>query len=260
MSRVTPFQLGFEVDDSLLAPGTIFRKLDGTLWKVNPNGSQSPLSSGGAGAWGEAATAQFTGSGSPVGVVTPNGEGDLYVDSDTPALWQATGATNTDWALSGGGSLPQVGVQTTLNTAANYEDLLAAGYVPVAEGKLIALAITTLPMVAVGAASSVAQINGGAANPYITDMPTDGQMYANMTITLEVVNEDSTEWIKVTKNANGDPGVAIQTLDLSDATVTQVAGTDLSATLDANFAHVVSAAGGTFVGVLSLQATVHDDS
>lgn len=117
MSRVTPFQLGFEVDDSLLAPGTIFRKLDGTLWKVDPNGSQSPLSSGGAGAWGEAATAQFTGSGSPVGVVTPNGEGDLYVDSDTPALWQATGVTNTDWALSGGGSQAVLSATVVVSSA-----------------------------------------------------------------------------------------------------------------------------------------------
>ena len=54
------------------------------------------------GAWGQAATAAYVGSGSPVGVVTPSGEGDLYVDNTTPALWQATGDTSEDWTQVGG--------------------------------------------------------------------------------------------------------------------------------------------------------------
>lgn len=54
------------------------------------------------GPWGEASTAQFSGSGDPTGVVTPSGEGDLYVDTSTPALYQATGATSSDWAIVGG--------------------------------------------------------------------------------------------------------------------------------------------------------------
>lgn len=63
----------------------------------------------GSSAWGEASTAKFSGSGSPVGVVTPTGEGDLYVDETTPGLWQANGTTNTDWTQVGsGGSQPWV--------------------------------------------------------------------------------------------------------------------------------------------------------
>lgn len=58
-------------------------------------------SGGGLSDWGQASTAHFSGSGSPVGVVTPSGEGDLYVDDTTPGLWQATGATSADWAQVG---------------------------------------------------------------------------------------------------------------------------------------------------------------
>jgi len=84
-------------------------------------------------AWGEAATATFSGSGSPVGVVTPNGEGDLYVDTTTPALYQATGATSADWQLVGGGlpawfqygSGSPVGVVTPNRVGALYEDVAA---------------------------------------------------------------------------------------------------------------------------------------
>lgn len=59
--------------------------------------------SGGSSDWGEASTAKFAGSGSPVGVVTPTGEGDLYVDETGPGLWQANGLADTDWVLVGGG-------------------------------------------------------------------------------------------------------------------------------------------------------------
>lgn len=62
---------------------------------------------GTGGDWGQATTAHFSGSGSPVTVVTPSAIGDLYVDTTTPGLWQANGLTNTDWQdISGGGSLP----------------------------------------------------------------------------------------------------------------------------------------------------------
>ena len=56
---------------------------------------------GGIASWGQVSTAHAHGSGSPVGVVTPSGEGDLYVDDTTPGLWQATGATSADWAQVG---------------------------------------------------------------------------------------------------------------------------------------------------------------
>lgn len=54
-----------------------------------------------ASSWGGAADALFSGSGSPVGSVTPDNEGDLYVDTATPGLWQATGATSADWTQIG---------------------------------------------------------------------------------------------------------------------------------------------------------------
>ncbi len=68
-------------------------------------GARQPGGGGGGGGgsqWGQESTAKFAGSGSPVGVVTPTGEGDLYVDSTTPGLWQATGVTSADWAQIGG--------------------------------------------------------------------------------------------------------------------------------------------------------------
>jgi len=37
------------------------------------------------------------GSGSPVGVVTPDGEGQFYTEQPGDLLWQATGLTDTDW-------------------------------------------------------------------------------------------------------------------------------------------------------------------
>lgn len=73
-------------------------------------GDWHPRQGGGGGGlsdWGQAATAHFHGTGSPVGVVTPGGVGDLYVDDTTPALWQATGLTSADWTqVGGGGSQP----------------------------------------------------------------------------------------------------------------------------------------------------------
>lgn len=48
MTRVTPFQTGFELDDTDLSPGAIFRKLDGTLWEVQPDGSQVALGGDGS--------------------------------------------------------------------------------------------------------------------------------------------------------------------------------------------------------------------
>lgn len=67
---------------------------------VNPE----DVGGGGGGPWGQASTAKYSGSGSPVGVVTPSGIGDLYVDDTTPALYQATGLTSADWQVQGGPS------------------------------------------------------------------------------------------------------------------------------------------------------------
>lgn len=37
------------------------------------------------------------GHGSPMSVVTPDFKWQFYTDVDLPALWQATGTTNTSW-------------------------------------------------------------------------------------------------------------------------------------------------------------------
>jgi hypothetical protein len=63
-------------------------------------------------AWGAANSASLSGSGSPVGQATPYKEGDLYVDVQTPGLWQATGLANTDWEQVGGSSPVNVATVT----------------------------------------------------------------------------------------------------------------------------------------------------
>lgn len=50
--------------------------------------------SGGGGGGG---TANMSGSGSPVGVVTPTAANIWYRDTSTDNYWWATGATNADW-------------------------------------------------------------------------------------------------------------------------------------------------------------------
>lgn len=40
----------------------------------------------------------LTGTGSPVGAVTPTAVGQLYTDQNAPhSLWQSTGLTNASW-------------------------------------------------------------------------------------------------------------------------------------------------------------------
>lgn len=81
-------------------------------------------------AWGEALTSEFHGSGSPVGVVTPAHEGDLYVDDTTPAVWQATGTTNTSWTQVGaGGATPGAAIVRKFPFAFNTPNLLTGATV-----------------------------------------------------------------------------------------------------------------------------------
>ena len=77
----------------------------GDVLTIQDDGSVAAEAGGGSSAWGRASTATYHGSGSPVGVVTPSGAGDLYVDETTPALYQATGGTAEDWQQVGAGSL-----------------------------------------------------------------------------------------------------------------------------------------------------------
>jgi hypothetical protein len=41
--------------------------------------------------------APLSGSGSPVGVVTPTAVGQTYLDITTPGFWASNGLTNTSW-------------------------------------------------------------------------------------------------------------------------------------------------------------------
>ena len=49
------------------------------------------------GAGGGGGTANMSGAGSPVGVVTPTAANIWYRDTATDNYWWATGATNADW-------------------------------------------------------------------------------------------------------------------------------------------------------------------
>lgn len=127
--------------------------------------------------WGQAATAHFHGSGSPVGVVTPGGIGDLYVDDTTPALWQATGLTSADWSqVGGGGSQPvreatQTFTDVDLAAAISQATALQVAPAPGA-GKIIVplfLAVTTANPDAIGNASVVGWY--GAAGDTVTFNP-----------------------------------------------------------------------------------------
>ena len=55
----------------------------------------------------------FIGSGSPVGVVTPNAAGDQYIDNTPGPSWQATGTLDTDWQQVGGGGGPSPATTVT---------------------------------------------------------------------------------------------------------------------------------------------------
>lgn len=93
------FLAGFRELDS--GSAGLIQKDDGTIWLVNPDGSETQLPGGGG-------SAVQVGSGTPVGSVTPSGIGAQYLDSDTDTLYVATGVTSADWAATGGGSQPFV--------------------------------------------------------------------------------------------------------------------------------------------------------
>jgi hypothetical protein len=53
----------------------------------------------GISSWGQTSTAAYTHAGNPNTHVTPDAEGDLCIDTSTPALYIATGTADTDWEL-----------------------------------------------------------------------------------------------------------------------------------------------------------------
>ena len=58
-----------------------------------------------AGVWTVLAEGDLEGSGSPVGVVTPNRIGQYYQDTSGPTYYISTGLTNNDWTQIGGSSV-----------------------------------------------------------------------------------------------------------------------------------------------------------
>lgn len=81
---------------------TLYWATDTTTLYISDGSAWNAISGGGGGgiaAWGQTSTAEYAGSGSPSGVITPDAKGDLYVDTSSPALWQATGTSNTDWEV-----------------------------------------------------------------------------------------------------------------------------------------------------------------
>lgn len=99
----------------------------------------NPLDAGGGGAWGQASTAKYAGSGTPVGTVTPSGAGDLYVDDTTPALWQATGVADTDWQQVGSGTSVLFASYADTNSGSNPTLVLNSGIRHDADGVAVAI-------------------------------------------------------------------------------------------------------------------------
>lgn len=88
------------------------------VWQ-NANGvtTWTNISAGGTGitSWGLESTSHFTHAGDPNGAVTALAEGDLCLDTSTPALYIATGA-GTVWTLvgpGGGAGITSWGLETT---------------------------------------------------------------------------------------------------------------------------------------------------
>lgn len=85
MTNVQRYAASFLSDDSLLEPGDIFRKLDGTLWYVDTDGSQKSLTSGGGG--GGLPTGWTQDDADPANVSTDGGDGgSLTFDDGTSSF------------------------------------------------------------------------------------------------------------------------------------------------------------------------------
>lgn len=126
MARVTPYQTGFEIDDSQLTPGAIFRKNDGSLWEIAPDGSQAPLGSGGSGAVQQKAVSLTSAQikalfSSPVTLVEAPGAGKAIQVLGVFANYTAGGTPYTD----GDGEVVAWGDANTA-VAENFWDLTSA--------------------------------------------------------------------------------------------------------------------------------------
>ncbi|HXA33027.1 MAG TPA: hypothetical protein VNV87_12265 [Acidimicrobiales bacterium] len=194
---------------------------------------------GGITAWGQESTAKFAGSGSPVGVVTPSHEGDLYIDDTTPGLWQATGATSADWQQVGtSGQSPTVlmsllGAQFPLGPFAQQFDAPISfatntgvhGSIVVPAFKVSAGNVVGLPTIVIAGVDTTADDLPIAAEIYVTDLTGTNTAFISVNLDMPQVGPDQ--------------GI---TVDWTGTTAS-IAGSDLSWS---DTTGVASAAGGTY--------------
>lgn len=223
------------------------------LWQANGvTNTDWQLVSGSSGisAWGQVSTAQYSGAGTPVGTVTPDAEGDLYVDTTTPALWQATGVTDTDWQ--------QIGTGSAAVSVANFGGNLQSSYNP--GGTVLDALGPTLTTPVDPVAFQYGAVNIPVSLPLFTYPPgaiaTFGGWNVNQVdttndpydIRVALIISDATGTNSLvlqgaaTANA-GTPGDAA-TINPGDLTVTNLVGTDLS--YDTGTGEITSAAGGVY--------------
>lgn len=223
------------------------------LWQATGTGSSdwTQLGTGSGGDWGQASTAHFSGAGFPGGVVTPSGEGDLYVDFSTPALWQANGTGSSDWQEIGtGSSQPLALLASSFDAGPNWGSGIAEWFDigSSADGANARLAgATTSPPVLIDPASVVADVQQPST---IARIPVDADSFG-AALTLWVTDLAGTNVLQVQVAASTTPGDTSLSIDWTTATATPIAGTDLA--WDGT-SQVTSTAGGIFVAALSYAA------
>lgn len=223
---------------------TLYWATDTTTLYVNDGTTFNAVGGGGSGitAWGQVSTSKYAGSGTPIGTVTPDAAGDVYLDETTPALWQATGTGDTDWAEV---AAPPTQVQTgfTQGDGSLFNGRSSKCYLtgPSSDGHPFADVITGIP-VAIGIGGNAASLT----TTIVTAIPLDSD-YFDFQATLTVTDLAGTNVITVSVFATVPPDSTSLTVDWSTASDTVVTGVDLSWDGTDN---VVSAAGGIYIATL----------
>ncbi len=200
---------------------------------------------GGSQPWGEAIQAAFVGSGNPIGKVTPNGIGDLYVDSQYGALWLAIGATDADWreiasgetgttltgsisANAGGGS-PSFGAESDLRLDCDGNSNTAIGNNQ---------SVTTMPLTVTSGAGN------GINTQLIAPRFAAGSISFNAAIVV-VSNALGTDKLCLLQTPPDLTSAENRTIDWRSATVLEQVGVDLA--INATNGHTIdSTAGGQY--------------
>ena len=178
----------------------------------------------------------FSHAGSPVGAVTPVEKGDLCTDSDTPALWQATGVSDTDWTQIGGE--PVSGVQAfysgdDISLAANTSTEILSLTIPAGKWTIHG---QLLPYVAGATVNDLdVWIGPNSADPtdaYSAASAAVGSLAAGTTVSfalmtiLAYVEFDVETTVYLNANANGaDVNVTATTYNLSIPNCTGIVAT-----------------------------------